>query len=390
MKRSVAITPLAMLCIFSVTVGLTGCDSQSSSQGVTTSTPDVMVETVKNIPLNLTTDLPGRTVAFRVAEIRPQVSGIIQSRDFTEGSEVQAGQSLYHIDPATFRATVDNAHAVVAQAQAQSRLAQATLNRYQSLSGQNYVSRQDLDQAHANAQQSRAAIDAAQATLRSATIDLAHSTITSPLSGRIGISAVTEGALVQNGQTTALATVQQLDPMYVDITQPGEAFLHLQRELASGAIKQDKGKAQIHLLLQDGQLYPLTGSLAFSDITVDQTTGAITLRAIIPNPQHQLLPGMFVRARLDEGVAPDALLVPQQAVTRSPRGDATALIVDDKNKVQIRNLTVARAVGDRWQVTEGLEPGDRVIVEGSQRAKPGAQVTPHEHSATAGSSSAQE
>lgn len=386
MKCSVAYSPLAMLCIFATTTGLAGCDSKDASTASKVIPPDVVVETVKATPLTLTSDLPARTVASRIAEIRPQVSGIVLSRDFTEGSEVKAGQPLYHIDPETFRASVDNARAAVNQAKAQSQLAQTTLSRYRALSGKNYISRQDLDQAQATAHQSRAAIDAASAALRSAEIDLAHSTVTSPLNGRIGLSSVTEGALVQNGQSTALATVQQLDPMYVDITQPGEAWLRLQSALASGQIKQENGKVPVHVLMQDGSPYPLSGTLAFSDVTVDQTTGAITLRAIIPNPNHQLLPGMFVRARLEEGVAPEALLVAQQAVTRTPRGDATTLVVDKQNRVQPRAITVTGTSGDRWQVIEGLQAGERVIVSGSQRVKPGDVVTPHERATLSGSS----
>ncbi|WP_114502194.1 efflux RND transporter periplasmic adaptor subunit [Klebsiella pneumoniae] len=387
MKSSVAYSPLAMLCIFSMTTVLAGCDSKDASTASKDIPPDVIVETVKATPLTLTSDLPARTVASRIAEIRPQVSGIVLSRDFTEGSEVKAGQPLYHIDPATFRASVDNARAALNQAKAQSQLAQTTLSRYRALSGKDYISRQDLDQAQATAQQSRAAIDAASAALRSAEIDLSHSTVTSPLSGRIGLSSVTEGALVQNGQSTALATVQQLDPMFVDITQPGEAWLRLQSALASGQIKQENGKVPVHVLMQDGTPYPLSGTLAFSDVTVDQTTGAITLRAIIPNPNHQLLPGMFVRARLEEGVAPEALLVAQQAVTRTPRGDAMTLIVDKQNRVQPRAITVTGASGGLWQVTEGLQAGERVIVSGSQRIKPGEVVTPHERATRSGSSS---
>lgn len=387
MKSSVVYSPLVMLCIFTMTSGLAGCDSKDASSASKDIHPDVIVETVKATPLTLTSDLPARTVASRIAEIRPQVSGIVLSRDFTEGSDVKAGQALYHIDPATFHASVDNARAAVNQAKAQSQLAQTTLSRYRALSGKDYISRQDLDQAQATAHQSRAAIDAANAELRSAEIDLAHSTVTSPLDGRIGLSSVTEGALVQNGQSTALATVQQLDPIYVDITQPGEAWLRLQSALASGQIKQENGKVPVHVLMQDGSQYPLSGTLAFSDVTVDQTTGAITLRAIIPNPKHQLLPGMFVRARLEEGVAPAALLVAQQAITRTPRGEATTFVVDKENRVQSRTITVTGISGDRWQVTDGLQAGERVIVSGIQRAKQGEIVTPHERVFTPLSSS---
>ncbi|UWM66355.1 efflux RND transporter periplasmic adaptor subunit [Enterobacter sp. CP102] len=387
MKSSVAYTPLAMLCICALSTGLTGCDNKAVSSSGKDENPEVIVETLKSAPLSMTRDLPARTVASRIAEIRPQVSGIVLSRDFTEGSDISAGQALYHIDSAVFRAAVDNARAAVNQATAQSQLAQATLSRYRALSGKNYVSRQDLDQAQATAQQSHAAIDAARAALRSAEIDLKHSVVTSPVDGQIGLSSVTEGALVQNGQATALATVQQLDPMYVDITQPSDDFLRLQQALAQGQIKQVDGKVPVHLLMQNGTPYPLSGTLAFSDVTVDQTTGAITLRAIIPNPEHQLLPGMFVRARLDEGVTPNALLIAQQAISRTPRGDATALVVDHENRVQRRTVVVTQTVGDRWHVARGLEAGERVIVSGSQRVKEGETVTPHERAISTGSSS---
>ncbi|ACZ77701.1 efflux transporter, RND family, MFP subunit [Dickeya parazeae Ech586] len=387
MKSSAAYSPLAVLCLFAMTTGLTGCDNKNVSSASKDIHPNVIIETVKATPVALNSDLPGRTVASRIAEIRPQVSGIILSKDFTEGSDVKAGQALYHIDPATFKAAVDNANAAVKQANAQSQLAKATLSRYHALSQQDYISRQDLDQAQATARQSRAAIDSASAALRTAEIDLAHSTVTSPLDGRIGLSNVTEGALVQNGQSAALATVQQLDPIYVDITQPSEVWLQLQRALASGQIKQENGKVPVHVLMQDGSQYPLSGTMAFSDVTVDQTTGSITLRAIIPNPQHQLLPGMFVRARIEEGVVPEALLVAQQAVTRTPRGEATTLVVDKENRVHSRTVTVMGTFGDRWRVTEGLQIGERIIVSGSQRAKPGEIVIPHERTTLSGSSS---
>lgn len=376
MRKKAALLPLALLCLSAGGLSLTGCRDQQTTAAASTA-PDVVVAVVTQGPVTMTNELPGRTVASRIAEIRPQVSGIILRRDFTEGSDVQAGTALYHIDPAPFKATEASARAAVAQAEAQSQLAQATLSRYRALSGGQYISRQDYDQAVATARQSRAAIDAAKASLDSARIDLGHSVITSPLSGRIGLSSVTEGALVENGQTTAMATVQQLDPIYVDITQPGDAYLRLQQSMANGQLTPLQGKAPIQVLMQDGSEYPLTGTLAFSDVTVDQTTGAITLRAIVPNPKHQLLPGMFVRARITEGTTAQAILVPQQAVTRTPRGDATALVVKPDNTVEQRALTLARAIGDQWQVTEGLRAGDRIIVEGLQRAKAGEKVTPH-------------
>ncbi|MBJ3816118.1 efflux RND transporter periplasmic adaptor subunit [Shimwellia pseudoproteus] len=375
MKITVAPASLALLCLFSSLLGLAACHDTAQDTAASAA-PEVIVEPVVAAPLTLTSDLPGRAVPFRVAEIRPQVSGIILHRDFTEGRDVKAGQPLYHIDPAPFIAAEAAARAQLSRAEAAASLAQATLSRYRALSGQHYISRQDLDQAGATAHQAQADIDAARAALTAARIDLGHSVITAPLTGRIGLSAITEGALVENGQPTALSTVQQLDPIYIDIIQPGERFLSLQHALASGKLVQQDGHAQVRILMQDGSDYPLTGTLAFSDVTVDQTTGAITLRAIVPNPHHLLLPGMFVRARLIEGTDPGAILVSQKAITRTPRGEATTLVVDNHNKVVLRDLTIGRAVGDRWQVTAGLRPGERVIVEGLQRAVPGSTVTP--------------
>lgn len=375
MPHNVALKPLALLCAF-VILNLTGCDDSAGQTAEAQSAPKVQVLTLATQSLPVTTELPGRTSAFRVAEVRPQVSGIILKRAFTEGSDVVAGQTLYQIDPAPFRASYNNARAAVNEAEANARIAQVTLNRYRALTGTNYISRQDYDQAQATAAQTRAAVDAANAALETARINLAWSTITSPISGRIGRSSVTEGALVQDGQSDALATVQQLDPLYVDVTQSSQDFLRLQQELASGHLHQNAGKALVSVILGDGSVYPHSGTLAFSDVTVDQTTGSITLRAIVPNPDHALLPGMFVRARLDEGSDPNALLIPQQAVTRTPRGDATALVVGNDNKVEVRTINVSQTAGDKWRVTGGLQSGERVIVSGIQRAQPGMTVNP--------------
>ncbi|QGY32995.1 efflux RND transporter periplasmic adaptor subunit [Pantoea cypripedii] len=385
MPNNVALKPLALLCAFTI-LSLTGCDNSSGKNAQAQEAPEVQVLTLHTQSLAVSTELPGRTSAFRVAEVRPQVSGIILKRAFTEGSDVVAGQTLYQIDPAPFRASFDNAKAAVSQAEANARIAQVTLNRYRSLSGTHYISRQDYDQAEATAAQTRAAVEAASAAQETARINLAWSTITSPISGRIGRSSVTEGALVQNAQTDALATVQQLDPMYVDVTQSSEDFLRLQQELASGKLRQNAGKAVVSVILGNGAVYPRTGTLAFSDVTVDQTTGSITLRAIVPNPDHALLPGMFVRARLDEGTDPQALLIPQQAVTRTPRGDATTLVVGSDNKVEVRTISVSQAEGDKWRVNGGLQAGERVIVSGIQRAQPGMTVKPVTANASSSSS----
>ncbi|WP_312240635.1 efflux RND transporter periplasmic adaptor subunit [Pantoea sp.] len=381
MRKTAAFRPLALSCAFGFTLALTACDDKSAQVAEKQQSPQVKVFTVKTESLQITADLPGRTAAFRIAEVRPQVSGIILKRSFTEGSDVKAGQPLYQIDPAPFRAAFARAQAAVAQAQANARIAQATLKRYQSLIATRYVSQQDYDEATSTAEQARATVESAKAALETARINLAWSRVISPISGRTGLSTVTEGALVQEGQSDALTRVQQLDPIYVDVTQSADAYLRLQQAFAAGELKQKAGKAEVQVLLQDGTHYPFTGALAFSDVTVDHTTGAITLRAIVPNPEHKLLPGMFVRARLDEGVDPQAMLIPQQAVTRTPRGDATALVVGSDNKVETRAIRVTQAEGDKWRVSAGLQPGERIIVSGLQRAQPGMTVSPSEISA---------
>ncbi|HAT8036359.1 TPA: multidrug efflux RND transporter periplasmic adaptor subunit AcrA [Citrobacter rodentium] len=377
MNKNRGLTPLAIVLMLSGSLALTGCDDKQAQQGGQ-QMPEVGVVTLKTEPLQITTELPGRTSAFRIAEVRPQVSGIILKRNFEEGSDIEAGVSLYQIDPATYQASYESAKGDLAKAQAAASLAQVTVNRYKKLIGTQYISKQDYDQALADAQQANAAVTAAKAAVETARINLAYTKVTSPISGRIGKSAVTEGALVQNGQATALATVQQLDPIYVDVTQSSNDFLRLKQELANGTLKQENGKAKVELVTSDGIKFPQSGTLEFSDVTVDQTTGSITLRAVFPNPDHTLLPGMFVRARLEEGTNPNALLVPQQGVTRTPRGDATALVVGADNKVETRQIVATQAIGDKWLVTDGLKPGDRVVVTGLQKVRPGVQVKAQE------------
>ncbi|ATW91320.1 efflux RND transporter periplasmic adaptor subunit [Enterobacter hormaechei] len=348
---------------------LTGCDGQENPQQHAQA-PQVSVHIVKSAPLAVTTELPGRTDAYRVAEVRPQVSGIILHRNFTEGSDVKAGDSLYQIDPATYEAAYDNAKGELVKAQAAANIAHLTVKRYVPLVGTQYVSKQEYDQAVATAQQADASVVAAKAGVESARINLAYTKVTSPINGRIGKSSVTEGALVTNGQATALATVQQLDPIYVDVTQSSSDFMRLKQQTSL----QKGDTSSVELLMENGQPYPLKGTLQFSDVTVDESTGSITLRALFPNPQHMLLPGMFVRARIDEGTQPDAILVPQQGVTRTPRGDATVLVVNDKNQVESRTVVAPQAIGDRWLITEGLKNGDRVIISGLQKVRPGVTV----------------
>lgn len=348
---------------------LAGCDGQENQQPHAQA-PQVTVHVVKSAPLSVTTELPGRTDAYRVAEVRPQVSGIVLKRNFTEGSDVKAGDSLYQIDPATYQATYDSAKGELAKAQAAASIAHLTVKRYLPLVGTQYVSKQEYDQAVADARQADASVIAAQASVESARINLAYTKVSSPISGRIGKSSVTEGALVTNGQATALATVQQLDPIYVDVTQSSNEFMRLKQS----SLQKGNDSSSVQLIMENGQPYPLKGTLQFSDVTVDESTGSITLRAVFPNPQHTLLPGMFVRARIDEGIQQNAMLVPQQGVTRTPRGDATVLLVNDKNQVELRNVVASQAIGDRWLISEGLKSGDRVIVSGLQKVRPGVTV----------------
>jgi membrane fusion protein (multidrug efflux system) len=325
----------------------------------------VQIVTLATAAVPLNTQLPGRTVPFRVAEVRPQVNGIVQKRLFTEGGDVTGGQPLYQIDPEPYQAAYDSA---VAARDATKLLAY----RYKTLSAANAVSKQDYANAVASQRQNDAAVEMAH-------INLVYTNILSPISGRIGRSAVTEGALATANQTTPFAVIQQLDPIYVDVTQPVAILLQLRRELASGQLKSAaRGEIPVHLLLEDGTRYEPAGRLQFSEVSVDQTTGSVTLRALFPNPDRLLLPGMFVHEEFEEGVQQGAVLVPQQGVTRNQSGEATALALGADNKVELRKVKADRAVGDKWLVSDGLKPGDRVIVEGLQYAHPGDTVDPTE------------
>ena len=338
--------------------------------------PSVAVYTVVAKPLALYTELPGRTSPFQTADVRPQVDGIVQKREFREGSLVKASAPLYQIDPVAYQALYDSATASLAKAQANLVTAHLLVQRYRELVTINAISKQTNDNAVASAQQAAADVASAVAAVETARINLQRTRITAPITGRIGRSAVTVGALVADNQSTALSTIQQMDPMYVDLTETITELLHLKREFARGSLTSG-GAAQIKvkLLLEDGSAYPLEGRLEFADVTVDQTTGSVTVRAVFPNPNEELLPGMYVRAILEEGIREQALLLPERGVTHDAAGAATSLILGIEGKVELRKLTVNRAIGSQWLVDSGVAPGDRVIVDGLQKVKPGMQAT---------------
>jgi membrane fusion protein, multidrug efflux system len=347
-------------------------------------TPAVTVLTVKAEAVPVATELPGRTSPYLIAELRPQVTGIVKQRLFKEGSEVKAGQVLYQIDPATYQAVYDSARANLERAEANVEAARLKAGRYAELVKIEAVSAQANDEAQAAQKQAKADVGAAKAALDKARVDLDFTRVTSPIAGRIGRSAVTAGALVTANQAAALATVQQLDPIYVDLTQSSAKLLRLKRDLDSGKLQRAAGNSvQVQLVLEDGSVYGSEGRLAFSEVTVDEGTGSVTLRAVFPNPRGELLPGMYVRARLTQGVNRDAMLVPHAAVSRNPRGEAQVMVVNGENTVEARIVKAEQSIGDKWVVTEGLAAGDRVIVEGLQKVKPGAPVQAQEAGAAA-------
>jgi len=338
-------------------------------------TPEVAVVVIQPERLTLTTELTGRASAFLVAEVRPQVSGIIQKRLFEEGADVKAGDLLYQIDPAVYEAASAGARAALARAEANLTPVRYRAERYKSLVAINAVSRQNYDDALAALKQAEADIEVNKAAAEAARINLAYTGITAPISGRIGKSSVTIGALATAYQPMALATIQQLDPVYVDVPQSTAELLRLRQRMADGRLTHDgKNQKKVKLIMEDGTPYSLEGTLQFQDVTVDPTTGSVILRAVFPNPESVLLPGMFVRAAITEGVQEQAILVPQQGVARTSKGEATVLVVDAEDKVQQRILALDRAIGDKWLVSSGLNPGDRVIVEGVQKVRPGVSV----------------
>jgi membrane fusion protein (multidrug efflux system) len=338
--------------------------------------PEVAVVTVEPQRVEMTTELPGRLEAARIAQVRARVPGIVTKRVFREGSDVKAGEVLFRIDPAQFKATYNSAEAVLARAEA--NLAQTSLKaqRYKPLVETNAISKQEYDDVLTAQKQAAADVAAAKAAQETARLNLGYATVTSPISGHIGRALVTEGALVGQGEATPLALVQQLDPIYVNVTQSATEVLQLQRAMANGRLKNvGKGKAKVTLVMEDGSVYPHAGKLLFSDLTVDQSSGAITLRAEVPNPDRFLLPGMYVRARIEQAVNDKAITVPQQAIQRDPTG-ATVMLVGADGKVSVQPVKADTAQGDLWIVSEGLKAGDRVIVEGFQKARPGATVKP--------------
>ena len=339
--------------------------------------PEVGVVEIRPQRFELTVELPGRTAAYRVAEVRPQVSGILQKRLFEEGSAVESGQVLYQIDPAPYRAALQRAEAELARARASAEVARLKAERFAPLAAAGAVPKQDNDDVQAVYQQAQADVQAARAARDSARIDLDYTRIESPIDGVISESFLTEGALVTAGQAQALARVTQLDPIYVDIQRPTAEMLHLQREFEAGHLERSgPDSARLELLLEDGGAYAQAGELKFSGVTVDRSTGSVTLRATFPNPDRQLLPGMYVRGRLLEGVEPAALLVPQRAVTRDAEGNASVLVVGKDDTLELRRIRTRRAAGDAWLIGDGLSAGDRVVVSGPLRLAPGMPVKP--------------
>lgn len=377
-RSSLLLLPVFLFVL--VACGLGGCDRKAGSGAGDEPPQKVGVVTLHPQPAKITIELPGRTASFRMAEVRPQVSGIILDRLFTEGGHVKAGQPLYQIDPATYEAAYHRAQAAVTREEAAVNIAQILARRRKNLMHSNVISQQDRDDAVAALKKAEANLAVARADLEIARIDLVYTKVLSPIDGTIGRSSVTKGALVTSGQDAPLATVQQLDPIYVDVTQPSIRHLHLQRKLAAGELKGAHGlkDAEVRLILADGTEYPEVGKLQFSEVSVDPGTGSVTLRAEFPNPRRELLPGMFVRAVVSAGTQENALLVPQRGVTHNQRGEPTSLVVGKDNIVELRVLEVSRTLGDAWLVTKGLSAGDRVIVEGLQKTRPGAKVKPVE------------
>jgi len=371
-KRRISYKPLA-LAPLALTASLAGCGKKPAPPPKAPQT--VGVVTLHSEAVTLRTQLPGRTDAYEQAQIRPQVGGVILARTFDQGGDLKAGQLMFQINPAPYQALYDQAKAQLLNAQAADLRASGQLARYRPLREAHAVSQQDYDNTLATAQEAKASVAQARATLAQAAVNLEWTKVRSPIDGRAGRTLVTEGTLVTSGQTTAIATVTRLDPIYVDVNLASSDMLRLRRELASGQLQRlGNTAAAVGLELEDGSAYEPAGRLELSEVTVDPSTGTLVMRAVFPNPDHLLLPGMFVHAKIEEGTDPKALLVPQVAVTRTPKGEAQVLVVGDDDKVGLRIIQTARVIGNSWLVTKGLNEGDRVIVSGIQKAHPGAKV----------------
>ena len=365
----------AALSLLFFALALFGCGRGGSSGPPKGGVPEVTSVTVKTERIILTTELPGRTSAYRVAEIRPQVSGLIKKRLFTEGSEIQAGDLLYQIDPQPFEAALDNANAALGRAEANLPALRARVQRFKDLLTDKSVSQQDYDDAEGALRQAEADTKFWKASAETARINLGYTRITSPISGRIGRSAVTDGAIVTSYQPTPLAVVQQFDPIYVDVNQSTSELLNLQKRIDEGKLAHNESaEKKVRLILQDDAVYPLSGTLQFRDVSVDPTTATVVLRMVFPNPQQILLPGMFVRAIVEEGSSDNTILIPQQCIVRDPKGNPGVLVINAESKAERRALVLDRAIGDKWVVSSGLAPGDKVIMEGIQRVRPGMPV----------------
>ena len=374
---------IALMCALASTAMLTGCkddatQGQAAAQRQMPPT-EIMYVTAKTGDQMLETVLSGRTSAFYEAEVRPQVNGILQKKLFKDGTEVKAGDQLYQIDPAPYQAAIKSAEAAVAQAQAALSKASADAKRSTELLKVNAVSKQSDDAAQAALKSARANLKAAQAQLTNAKINLTYTKVLSPITGRISRSEFTEGALMSAYQAQPLTRVQQLDPIYVDVTQTADDLIRIRRDIASGALKTDAdGNARVVLKYDDGTTYAHEGRLTFTDVTVNETTGTVNLRAVFPNPDKVLLPGLYVRAQLIEGIRPDSIVLPMQCVMRDAKGDASVYVVGEGNKIEARPVVATRTIGTNWLIDSGLKNGDRVVFQGFQRIRPGAVVTPKE------------
>ena len=375
-KTTYKVKLVALMGVLTGMLIMTGCKQQASMGGQPPAgTPEVGVITITTAPVTLTMELPGRTSPHMLAEVRPQVGGIILKRLFTEGSDVKAGQILYQIDPATYQAAHTSAKAALARAEANLTTVRLKAERFRELVAIKAVSQQEYDDVSALLKQVEADVAVSQAAVDTARINLDYTSVKAPISGRIGRSTVTDGALVTANQTAPMAAIQQLNPIYVDVTQSSAELLRLKRNLANGEIKgKNEDQAKVKLLLEDGSAYPQEGTLKLSEVAVEQETGSVTLRALFHNPDQLLLSGMFVRSILEEGTKEDAILVPQRGVTRSPNGSAMVMVVGAEEKVEPRVIKVSQTIGDNWLVSDGLKAGDRVILEGIQKARPGTPV----------------